>query len=91
MGESSVCVCALGKQTAEDDQAFDELLPELVSGDGRLFSFGRGLASGTRNPEATWNALVHRHRRMIHPIRLQEFENICKFPILVNAPNESVH
>ena len=36
-------------------------------------------------------ALVHRHRRMIHPIRLQEFENICKFPILVNAPNESVH
>ncbi len=35
--------------------------------------------------------LVHRHRRMIHPIRLQEFENICKFPILVNAPNESVH
>ena len=35
--------------------------------------------------------LVHRHRRMIHPNRLQEFENICRFHIFVNAPNESVH
>ncbi len=35
--------------------------------------------------------LVHRHRRMIHPIRLQEFENICKILVFVNVPNESVH
>ncbi len=35
--------------------------------------------------------LVHRHRRMIHPTRLQEIENICKFPIFVNVPTESVH
>ncbi len=37
------------------------------------------------------NKLVHRHRRMIHPTRLQEIENICKFPIFVNVPKESVH
>ena len=35
--------------------------------------------------------LVHRHRRMIHPTRLQKIENICKFPIFVNVPKESVH
>ena len=35
--------------------------------------------------------LVHRRRRMIHQNRLQEFENICRFHIFVNAPNESVH
>ena len=28
---------------------------------------------------------------MIHPVRLQEFENTCKFRVFVNVPNESVH
>ena len=45
---------------------------------------------------ATWRGvwakhLVHRHRRMIHPIGLQAFGNIRIFPIFVNVPNESVH
>ena len=35
--------------------------------------------------------LVHRHRRMIHPVRLQDVENICKFLIPLNLPTESVH
>ena len=35
--------------------------------------------------------LVHRHRRMIHPVRLQGFENTCKIRAFVNVPNESVH
>lgn len=48
----------LGKQTADDAQVFDDLLPELVSGEGLLFSFGRGLATGTHNPEEFWKALV---------------------------------
>ena len=55
--------------------------------DPRRFRFGRQ-HSDLRGPLAY---LVHRHRRMIHPNRLQEFENICRFHIFVNAPNESVH
>ena len=35
--------------------------------------------------------LVHRHRRMIHPARLQDIENIHKISIFVNVPKESVH
>ena len=35
--------------------------------------------------------LVHRHRRMIHPTKLQGIENIREFPTFVNVPKESVH
>ncbi len=38
-----------------------------------------------------YHLLVHRHRRMIHPTRLLDIENICKFLIFVNVPKESVH
>lgn len=49
---------ALGEETAKDAKAFVELLPELVSGQGRLPSFGRGLAAGAESLQAVWDALV---------------------------------
>jgi hypothetical protein len=48
----------LGKDTAHDVEAFQTLLPELVSGQGNLWGFGRGLAKSTDEPAATWGALV---------------------------------
>jgi hypothetical protein len=51
----------LGKTVATDEGAFAELLKESVSvevsGDGRLWQFGRGLAEGA-DPNAIWNRLV---------------------------------
>jgi hypothetical protein len=48
----------LGKSVVNDEAIFTELLPELVSTDGRLWSFGQGLVEGTANPAALWNRLV---------------------------------
>jgi hypothetical protein len=49
---------SLGEAVATDAGAFDELLGELVSGRGRLTSFGQGLLEGTLDPKATWDRLV---------------------------------
>jgi len=48
----------LGEAVASDAGAFEELVGELVSGRGRLTSFGQGLLAGTPNPKATWDQLV---------------------------------
>ena len=43
---------------AKDDQALTELLPEIISADGRLGSFGAGLLEGAHDPEVMWERLV---------------------------------
>jgi hypothetical protein len=48
----------LGKAVAGDEQAFCELLPELVSSNGRLWQLGRGLFEGAADAEAMWHRLV---------------------------------
>ncbi len=48
----------LGKAVAVDESAFAELLPELVTGEGRLWSFGRGLIEGAVDPTGIWKRLV---------------------------------
>jgi hypothetical protein len=49
---------ALGKESAKDSDAFEELLPELTSGNGLLWMFGKGLALGADDPDALWSALT---------------------------------
>jgi hypothetical protein len=49
---------ALGRDVARDKDVFHELLPELVKSQGRLWSFGRGLARGADEPTITWSSLV---------------------------------
>jgi hypothetical protein len=49
---------ALGKDTAKAPVVLKELLPELVSGQGRLWMFGRGLAAGADDPQALWQLLA---------------------------------
>src|SRR5262249_33628845 len=48
----------LGEATACDEAVLRELLPELLSGKGRLISFGRGLARAAPVPEELWDLLV---------------------------------
>lgn len=49
---------SLGKEAAHDPKVISALLPELVIGQGRLWSFGRGLATGTDDPRSFWNSLI---------------------------------
>lgn len=48
----------LGRDTAQSSEVLNELLYELVTGQGRLWMFGRGLAIGADNPEVLWWRLV---------------------------------
>jgi hypothetical protein len=49
---------ALGKAVASDEDAFGKLAAELVVGEGRLGSFGWGLAEGSKDHHALWTSLV---------------------------------
>jgi hypothetical protein len=49
---------SLGKDAARDFNVLKSLLPELMTGQGRLWSFGRGLAAGAVDAREMWNALV---------------------------------
>jgi hypothetical protein len=48
----------LGKEVAVDDSALHELLSELITGSGKLISFGAGLALGAAAPRAMWQKLT---------------------------------
>jgi hypothetical protein len=48
----------LGTAVATDEAALSALLPELVSNDGRLWSFGEGLYAGAAEPVHFWDRLV---------------------------------
>ncbi|MBZ5608788.1 MAG: hypothetical protein LAP38_11045 [Acidobacteriia bacterium] len=48
----------LGKAVATEETLLAELLPEIVTNDGRLWSFGQGLLAGASDAEEMWNRLV---------------------------------
>jgi hypothetical protein len=58
MARTETLVRDLGRAVAGDKAALAELLPELVSNDGRLWSFGCGLAEGSDEPNEVWNRLA---------------------------------
>jgi hypothetical protein len=72
---SDAIALRLGRDTAEDESAFAMLLPELVSGTGKLWQFGRGLALGSRDPQGTWSALVGQLAKT--PEREQSVQVLC--------------
>lgn len=49
---------ALGKAVASDENALHELVAALVTQEGRVRSFGMGLAEGAKDPRALWKDLV---------------------------------
>ncbi len=48
----------LGQSVATDESAFAELLPELLTRGGRLWSFGRGLMRGADKRREVWRRVV---------------------------------
>lgn len=48
----------LGFQVATDSDALDKLLPEIFTADGRMWSFGRGLAEGAKHVAVLWKRLI---------------------------------
>lgn len=54
----------LGADVATDDEVLVELLPDLLRGGNRAWTFGRGLASATPDPRATWARLVEELERV---------------------------
>lgn len=48
----------LGSEVAVDEAVFAELIPDLLSGGGRAWAFGGGLASAAKDYRAMWNRLV---------------------------------
>lgn len=58
-GKAFAIAKELGKQVAQAEETFLEILPELVSVNGRrLISFGEGLAEGAQNRALMWKNLV---------------------------------
>jgi hypothetical protein len=53
----------LGKEVAANPKAFAALLPELVSSNGQLFEFGRGLVAEASKPKAIWDTLAKAYRK----------------------------
>jgi hypothetical protein len=48
----------LGRTVAADGAALAELLPELLTGKGQLWNFGRGMAQSASDPAALWHSVV---------------------------------
>jgi hypothetical protein len=55
---AAVAVQELGRDIATDEKVFTALLPEFISGSGRLGEFGHGLALGAVQPRTVWKRLV---------------------------------
>ena len=58
MARTEVLARDLGKTVASEEAALQELLPELVSNEGRLWSFGQGLFDGAADAQTMWDRLV---------------------------------
>lgn len=48
----------LGTAVADNDSVFAEILPDLLRGGNRAWSFGRGLAGASSDPQGTWGRLI---------------------------------
>jgi hypothetical protein len=48
----------LGRDVTTDEEAFKELLPELICGNGNVAGFGRGVAFAAEKPRRMWSAMV---------------------------------
>jgi hypothetical protein len=58
MERAAATIEALGRDVANDDEAFKVLLSDLMEGNGKVITFGRGLALGADNPERMWRSIV---------------------------------
>ncbi|OAI57595.1 hypothetical protein AYO50_01315 [Acidobacteria bacterium SCGC AG-212-P17] len=91
MAQTEALARSLGKAAAMDTSALEELLPDLLTSQGRLWSFGCGLAEGSDQPEAIWSRLTN---QLIAPEKTEKrVETLCGFinelhkanPLLANV------
>lgn len=68
----------LGSEVGANEEIFEELLVELLSGDGtRLFSFGQGLYDGCADPKKMWRDFCKQLSFLEEPSR--NFGVLCGF------------
>ncbi len=60
---------SLGKDLAQSPKEFAELLPELVSAEGRIWSLGKGLANGALDAMEVWSKLTVAYEAVAAPKR----------------------
>ena len=58
MARAAATIEVLGRDVARDDEALKLLLPDLMEGNNKIITFGRGLAHGADNPEGMWRSIV---------------------------------
>lgn len=68
---------SLGKTVVANEPILGELLVELVTSEGRLWSFGRGMALGASNPRAVWDRLVAQLAAL--PVEQRKMHIVCGF------------
>jgi hypothetical protein len=56
--KATIGIESLGEKVAANETVLQELLPELLSGEGELWHFGMGLARGSHDPKLLWNRLT---------------------------------
>jgi hypothetical protein len=71
-----------GRAAANDTEVFSTLLPELVSADGKLWVFGRGLGLGAEDPRKVWNFLAG--QLAATPCAQQNVHVLCGFLAALN-------
>ena len=67
IGHAAVAVENLGRDVAADEETFKALLPELMSGNGKLVDFGRGMALAAEKPREIWSDMVAQLAAMEKP------------------------
>lgn len=58
MERATATIETLGRDVAKDEETLKTLLPDLMQGDGKVITFGRGLALGADNPQEMWHSIV---------------------------------
>ena len=59
MEQKNIEAEALGSEVANDEATLQELIQEIVGGQGNLWHFGMGLARGAKNPKELWCEMTH--------------------------------
>ena len=68
-----------------NEEIFEQLLPELVTKEGHLWSFGIGLAEGANNPHAVWTRLITQLKSM--PESDRRITVLCGFLCALSVRN----
>lgn len=76
--KSQLMARALGKDVIKDEGVFNQLVPGILTNrEGRLYSFGQGLAEGAKDPSKVWNRLCE--EISVLTISERNYDVLCGF------------